>query len=71
MEERDEIIFKKLQRFKEDNTKVHVQLKSGRFFNGFVLELEGDSLVFNDDKLNATPLFLFEINFVEKCKERI
>ena len=68
MEERDEIILKKIKRFKDDKVKVHVQLKSGRFYNGFVLEIEGDSIVFNDSVLGATPIYIFEINFVEKCR---
>ena len=52
--------------FKENKICVHIEKTNGRFYNGSILELEGDMLILNDEKLGAIPIYLIEINFIEK-----
>ena len=56
--------------YKNNNIAVHVEKKNGRFYNGMILEFEGDMLILDDEKLGAMPIYLIEIKFVEKREQR-
>ncbi len=52
--------------FKDNKIVVHIEKTNGRFYNGSILEFEGDMLILDDEKLGAMPIYLIEIKFVEK-----
>lgn len=52
--------------FKDNKIAVHIEKGNGRFYNGVILEFEGDMLVLDDRKLGAMPIYLIEINYIEK-----
>jgi sRNA-binding regulator protein Hfq len=56
--------------FKKENAKVHIELNNGRFYNGKVLEVAGDMIIFDDSILGAMPIYFHLISVVEKYIER-
>ena len=55
--------------FKDNKVAVHIQKKNERFYNGIILEFEGDMLILDDEKLGAIPIYLIEIKFIEKRRK--
>lgn len=47
--------------FKNKKVDVHISLKSGRFYNGKILDTEGDFIIMVDKKLGEVPIFFNEI----------
>jgi hypothetical protein len=62
----NEELTRQISYFKEHNIVVHIEKNNGRFYNGFILEFEGDMLILDDEKLGAIPIYLIEIKFIEK-----
>ncbi|KKK86047.1 hypothetical protein LCGC14_2767150 [marine sediment metagenome] len=56
--------------FKNHNIAVHIRKKNGRFYNGKILELAGDMIILEDEKLGSIPIYFIEIKFIEKRKEK-
>lgn len=52
--------------YKDKQIAVHIEKNNGRYYNGIILEVEGDMLILNDEKLGAIPIYFIEINFLEK-----
>ena len=64
-----EILYNQLEFYKKNDMKVHILRTDTKFYNGKILELAGDMIILEDQKLGAMPLFFIEINTVEKFME--
>lgn len=64
-------IKKKVEYFLEDKKVIHISLKSGRFYNGYVVEIRTDFMIFNDKVLGELPVWFDEIkeDGIEPFKE--
>jgi|TARA_Y100000034_G_scaffold87714_1_gene105187 hypothetical protein len=65
MNERNDILMKKLKFFKSKNISVHISKNNGWFHNGKILELQGDLVIIKDKKTGAIPIYFLEIKEVE------
>jgi len=63
-------ITQQLEFYKKENMKIHIELNNGRFYNGFILEIAGDMLIFDDSSLGAIPIYFLQVTIVEKYKEK-
>lgn len=51
-------------------TQIHIKINSGKFFNGYVVEKENDSVViFKDRVLGLIHLFISQIDEIEEYRE--
>jgi len=66
----NEIKRKTFEFYKNNDMKIHVELNSGRFYNGKILEVAGDMIVFKDSVLGAMPIYFFQIKILERYLER-
>lgn len=64
--ETNEELTRQISYFKEKKIAVHIEKNNSRFYNGMILEFEGDMLILDDEKLGAIPIYLIEIKFIEK-----
>lgn len=64
--ETNEELTRQISYFKGKNISVHIEKNNGRFYNGLILEFQGDMLILDDEKLGAIPIYLIEIKFIEK-----
>lgn len=64
--ETNEETTRQISYFKEHKLSVHIGKHNGRFYNGIILEFQGDMLILDDEKLGAIPIYLIEIKFIEK-----
>lgn len=55
----------KLKLFLERSTFVHISLKNGKFYNGYIQELYADFLEISDRRIGLVPVFFVEIYSVE------
>ena len=69
--EREEVIIKKLEFFKERNIAVHIVKNNNWFHNGIIKEINNDLLILTDEKEGDMPIFFMEIVDVEKREEKI
>jgi hypothetical protein len=53
---------------KEQNKVAHIQLKSGRFYNGYITEIGSDFIYIDDLKLGVMPVFFLEVEVIETFK---
>jgi len=67
--ETNEELKQQISYFKNNKIAVHIEKKNTRFYNGLILEFEGDMLILDDEKLGAIPIYLIEINFIEKRRK--
>ena len=70
--ERDEgndILKQSLQFYKDQEIKIHITSTNGRFYNGIILELQGDMLILDDQILGAMPINFIEIKVLERFKK--
>ncbi len=56
--------------FKDNKIPIHIEKNNGRFYNGLILEFEGDMIILDDEKLGAISIYFIEIKFIEKRKEK-
>ena len=68
--EGNKILREQLAFYKKNSVKIHLEKKNGFFHNGFVLEVEGDLLILDDQKLGAIPIHFIEIKILEKYLEK-
>ena len=68
--ETNEELRRQISYYKDNKIAVHIEKKNTRFYNGLILEFSGDFLILDDEKLGAMPIYLIEINFVEKREEK-
>ena len=52
---------KKAEYFLEDKRKIHISLKSGKFYNGFIVEIRNEFLIFEDAVLSKVPIWYEDI----------
>lgn len=64
--ETNERMTQQISYFQEHKLSVHIEKNNGRFYNGLILEFQGDMLILDDEKLGAIPIYLIEIKFIEK-----
>lgn len=63
-------VTQKLEFYKKNNTKIHIQLQNKRFYNGFIKEIGSDFIVLNDSVLGEIIFFISEIDDnIEPYKE--
>lgn len=56
--------------FCKQNTKVHIDLNSGRFLNGYILSYDEDKFMFKDKKIEDNiPIFYNSIKNLEPFVE--
>lgn len=65
------ILTKRMKYFFENKIKVHIKKNNGFFYNGLILELEGDLLIIDDEKNKAMPIYIEEIKDIEKRREKV
>lgn len=68
-EQGDKILRHQLEFYKKNILRIHVKRKDGRYYNGIVLEVQGDMLILEDRVLGAMPIHFLEIDHVEKFTE--
>ncbi|KKN13993.1 hypothetical protein LCGC14_1000700 [marine sediment metagenome] len=68
--ETNERTIREISYFKDNNLAVHIEKNNGRFYNGLILELQGDMIILDDEKLGAIPIYFIEIKFLEKRLEK-
>jgi len=63
----EERIRDKLQFFKDRKIEVHISIKQNKqFYNGYTVEFQGDDgVIFKDNVLGETLIFLSQIRMVE------
>lgn len=66
MNDTNEELTRQISYFKDNNIVVHIEKNNSRFYNGLILEFQGDMLILDDEKLGAIPIYLIEIKFIEK-----
>jgi len=66
----DALLKNQLEFYKKNDMKVHILRTDSRFYNGAVLEVQGDMMILDDIKLGPMPLFFMEIDTVEKFTEK-
>lgn len=66
MNDTNEQMIQQISYFKNNNIAVHIEKNNNRFYNGLILEFQGDMLILEDEKLGAIPIYLIEIKFIEK-----
>lgn len=66
-----ETIGKQALFYKDKYKEIHVSLKRGQFYNGFVLEVGADHLELNDRKLGQVIIFFIEIDKIEPFKREV
>jgi len=52
---------RKAEFYKIKKTGVHISLKSNKFYNGKIIDIENDFLILIDRKLGEVPVFFDEI----------
>lgn len=67
-EEKMDLYEKKARYFLEQKEEVHATMKSGLFYNGFIVEVSSDFFIIDDRKLGKMPVFFFELKNIEKCE---
>jgi hypothetical protein len=65
-----EIQEKKARYFLGEKQEVHITVRSGMFFNGFITYVGADFLLIDDRKLGEMPLFFEEIRDIERYEVR-
>jgi len=62
----DRLMDKKyLSKYKEEKTRIKVNLKNGRFYTGIILSLEDNTILFLDKFNIEMPIDLDSISYVE------
>ena len=64
-------IRKKAKFYKENLRVVHISKKDFKFHNGLILNVRGDFLIFEDEKLGELAIFFSEINDIEPREPKI
>ncbi|HEC40006.1 MAG TPA: hypothetical protein ENI29_17335 [bacterium] len=64
--ETNEEMTRQISYYKDNNIAVHVEKNNGRFYNGLILEFQGDMIILDDEKLGPIPIYFLEIKFIEK-----
>ncbi len=65
MKSDNETIRKKLEFYEGYGKMIHLKLKTGRFYNGGIVEIKDDVVVIEDRKLGEIPIMFSEIDDVE------
>ena len=65
-----EILRKKSRYFFDKKIPIHIKRDDGRFFNGLILETEGDLIILDDEVLGPMPIYFLEITLLEKREEK-
>ena len=52
---------KRAEYFLDDKKKIHISLKYGKFYNGYIKEIRTDFMIFVDSKLGELPIWFEEI----------
>ena len=63
-------LYEKAEFYIKNNIVVHVETKSGRYYNGPIIECSNKHIILLDRVLGETFLLLSEIVILEKYKEK-
>jgi hypothetical protein len=64
-----DVLLKRLKLFSDRSTFIHISLKNGKFYNGFIQEICADYLEISDRRMGTVPVFFVEIYSVEPFTE--
>lgn len=53
--------FKRAKIYLQENQEVHLSLKNGSFYNGYIVELSTEFIIFKDNMLGKMPIFFREL----------
>jgi len=70
MKSDNETIRRKLEFYEDYGKMIHLKLKTGRFYNGEVIEVREDMVMIKDRKLGQIPILFSEIDEIEIYFER-
>lgn len=56
--------------FLENKTYVYIKLKSGKFFNGLILDKSKHDIEFKDDLLGKIPILIKEIEIIDYSNKK-
>ncbi len=70
MKSDNETIRRKLEFYEDYGKMIHLKLNTGRFYNGDIVEVKEDIVMFKDRKLGTVAIFFSEINQIEIYYER-
>lgn len=70
MNEQERAIQKKAEYFFNNKIAVHIVKKNKFFHNGFILELQGDLIILNDEVDGTMHIYSFEVLEIEKRREK-
>ena len=60
-----------LATFYKDNIQaVHITKSGGHWHNGIIVEVKGDFLILEDERVGDIPIFFSEINLIDKREAR-
>lgn len=59
---------KYLQEFLENNIKIKLNLKNGYFYEGYILSIEGNTVLFKDRFNENIPIDLDSISYIIKVE---
>lgn len=60
----NETIGKRIQYFFDNQKAIHCQTKGGRWYNGYILEVNADFFILNEFKVGELPVFFIEVEEV-------
>ena len=61
----NQILKEQLEFYKSKNVMVHIKKNDGRFYNGYILEIQFGLIILEDRVLGSMPIHFMEINFLE------
>ena len=68
-ENEKKILNEKINYFFNNKTLLHINLKSGKFLNGIIIEISALFFIFNDRLEGDQPIFLSEIDSISPYKD--
>lgn len=68
--EGNKILKEQLEFYKKNNVQIHIKKNDGRYYNGDILEIQGDLLILDDRILGGMPIHFIEIETLEKFTPR-
>ncbi len=71
LKEGNKILKEQLEFYKKNNLMIHIKKNDGRYYNGNILEIQGDLLILNDKILGGMPIHFIEIQTLEKFTPKV
>jgi len=59
-----------LEKFYKEKKKIKINLKNGYFYQGFILSIEGNTIIFKDKFNEEIPIALDSISYITLAERR-